>query len=125
MPTRMIATISSEVPTGRSMKIRDGFMSRPELLVGLGGSTGAVAAALARAVGTLRAGRAAPLLRRRCTVRLRRRCTVRLRHRTAVGRSGGDAPAPVAGRTAPATNLGAVAQAVGAVDHHLAADRQT
>ena len=41
MPTSMIATISSEVPTGRSMKIRDGFMSRPELLVGLRGPTAA------------------------------------------------------------------------------------
>jgi hypothetical protein len=27
-PTSMIATISSEVATGRSMKIRDGFMPR-------------------------------------------------------------------------------------------------
>src|SRR5712664_2838034 len=31
----MIATISSEVPTGRSMKMRHGFMSRPGLLAGL------------------------------------------------------------------------------------------
>ena len=30
MPTSMIATINSEVPTGRSMKSRDGFMSRPD-----------------------------------------------------------------------------------------------
>src|SRR3954468_19183519 len=37
MPTIMIATISSDVPTGRSMKIRDGFMSRSRLLVGLRG----------------------------------------------------------------------------------------
>jgi hypothetical protein len=52
----MIATIRSEVPTGRSMKIRDGFMSRPELLVGLGGAAGTAAAALASG-----AWRASPL----------------------------------------------------------------
>src|SRR5260370_4865781 len=52
----MIATVSSEVATGRSMKIRDGFMSRPVLLVGLGGPAGASAVAVPLASLTLRLG---------------------------------------------------------------------
>src|SRR5437773_333092 len=44
----MIATIRSEVPTGRSMKIRDGFMSRTRLLVRLRRPSGAAAANRAR-----------------------------------------------------------------------------
>src|SRR5260221_7871868 len=123
MPTRMIATISSEVPTGRSMKIRDGFMSRPELLVGLGGSTRAAAAALA-----VCALRAFPLratsLRARWPAALAGRGTVGRRRRTAVRWCRGNRPAGVARRAARAADLGAVAQAVGAVDHHVVADRQ-
>src|SRR5437868_4865487 len=103
MPTSMIATINSEVPTGRSMKIRDGFMSRPVLLIGLVrlGRTSAAATATAatRAIG---AGWGAGRRRRR--------------DRRA-GRSGSGA-----GR-GPA-NLGAFAQTISAVDHHLVADLQ-
>src|SRR5260221_4905294 len=124
MPTRMIATISSEVPTGRSMKIRDGFMSRPKLLVGLGGSTGAAAAALA-----VRARWASPL-RSSSLGGVRSATLTGCRGTVGPGRSAagrrrrGNRPAGIAGRAARAADLGAVAQPVGAVDHHLVADRQ-
>src|SRR6267378_4365297 len=118
MPTRMIATISSEVPTGRSMKIRDGFMSRPELLVGLDGSTGAATATLA--VCALRP----PALCATGTASLIGRSAVRPGGRAAVRRGRGDRPAGIARRAARAADLGAVAQPVGAVDHHLVADGQ-
>src|SRR4030095_1824634 len=113
----MIATISSEVPTGRSMKIRDGFMSRPKLLVGLGGPTRAAAALAIRAL------RASPLPVRR-TAPLSGRSTVWPGRRTAIRRRCGNRPAGVARCAARAANLGAVAQAVGAVDHHLVANRE-
>src|SRR5260370_34025450 len=98
MPTSMIATISSEVPTGRSMKIRDGFMSRAGLVVGgLRGATGAAAPALA--IGALALAVAATLAVRR----------------------GGDAWRAGRVRRRPA-DLGAVAQPVDAVDRHQVAD---
>src|SRR6516162_4553460 len=119
MPTSTIATIKSEVPTGRSMKIRDGFMSRPTLLVGLGGPARTAPAALA--VRALRA----PLLPTAWRPPLRRRGPVGTGGRTAVGRRRGDRPAGIARRRAGTADLGAVAQPIGAVDHHLVADRQT
>src|SRR5262245_16031226 len=117
MPTSMIATIRSEVPTGRSMKIRDGFMSRPKLLVGLGGPTRATAALAVCAL------RASPLSIRR-TAPLTRRSTVRPGRSTAIGRRRGNRPPGVAGRAARPADLGAVAQPVGAVDHDVVADRE-
>src|SRR5258708_27461336 len=105
MPTRMIATISSEVPTGRSMKIRDGFMSRPELLVGLGGSTGAAAAALA-----VRALWASPLPVAGTALLAGCRGTVGPGWRAAIGRRRSDPPAGVAWSRARAAALGAAAQ---------------
>src|SRR5580692_2025041 len=107
----MIATISSEVATGRSMKIRDGFMSRPGLLVGLGGSAGASAVPLA-----------SPLLR----LRLRGigRCDGAGR-RGGRGRRGGDRRTGRRARVgARPADLGAVAQPIGAVDDDLVADLQ-
>src|SRR5262249_35041715 len=110
-PTRMIATISKEVPTGRSMKIRDGFMSRPQLLVGLSRAAWSPAAiGLTAALGSVAlSGPLARLATRGLPVR---RCR------------GDRRPG---GRARPATraaDLGAVAQTVGAVDHHLIADLQ-
>src|SRR5260370_11269071 len=119
-PTSMIATMSREVPTGRWMKIRDGFMSRPGLLVGLGGSTGAAAAAFA--VAALRAARLTAAWA--ATLLAGRRHAARRGRRVGVGRRRGDGLARVAGRTAWPANLGAVAQAVGAIDHHLVANRE-
>src|SRR5437764_15098368 len=119
MPTSTIATISSEVPTGRSMKTRDGFMSRPKLLVGLGGPTRAAAALAVRA-----ALRASPLRACRATP-LSRRGAVGTGRGAAGGRRGGDRPAGIARRGARTADLGAVAQPVGAADHHFVADRQT
>src|SRR5262249_24804301 len=118
MPTSTIAAIRSEVPTGRSMKIRDGFMSRAELLVGLGGPARAAPAAF-----TVRALRASPLPA--ASAPLRRRRPIGSGRRTAVGRRRGDRPAGIAPRRARAADLGPVTQAVGAVDHPLVADRQT
>src|SRR5262245_29813356 len=106
-PTRMIAAISSEVPTGRSMKIRDGFMSRSCLLVGLRRPDG-----LAAVVGL-------------ATARLRRLLALAVcragagRWRCGHGRAGGHPRTP-----ARPANLGAVAQAVGAIDDDLVADLQ-
>src|SRR5262245_32826032 len=108
-PTSMMATISNEVATGRSMKIRDGFMSRPELLVGLGGP--ACPCALASGAGSFGAtaiGLTSSLLL--LGVRRRRRNGRALRST----RSAAARPA----------DLGAVAQTVGAVDHDLVADLQ-
>src|SRR6266850_4205368 len=115
MPTRMIATMSSEVPTGRSMKIRDGFMSRPRLLVGLRRPVGAAAAAAVGLTPPLRgAGRSLVALRRLCPLRVgyarRRRGHRRAGCRARVG--------------ARPADLGAVAQAVRAVDDDLVADLQ-
>src|SRR5215207_870348 len=103
-PTSMMATISSEVATGRSMKIRDGFMSRSGLLVGLGGGCAAgatTAVGLASSLLLLRAGTLLGL--RRVGDRRARRG---------------------ARRAARAADLGAVAQTVGAVDHDLVAGLQ-
>src|SRR5690349_930884 len=108
MPTIMIATIRSEVPTGRSMKIRDGFMSRPRLLVGLRGRP--VCAATPLAACPLSFTLAAPLP------------VVRRRGALAVGRRRGDRRTGCARRAAGAADLGAVAQAVDAIHHHLVAD---
>ena len=119
MPTSMIATISSEVPTGRSMKIRDGFMSRPELLVGLGGSTGAAAAALAVCALWRLAACAPPGARRSPGAAYRYRRTGR---RLPAGGAAATGRPALPGAAARAANLGAVAQPVGAVDHHLVAD---
>src|SRR5712671_990295 len=109
----MIATISSEVATGRSMKIRDGFMSRPGLLVRLGGPAGATAVAAAVPL-------APPLLALRLVTR---RLGARLRSAGGVGRRGchrrTGRHARVGGRPA---DLGAVAQAIRAVDDDLVAD---
>src|SRR6516225_6393148 len=104
-PTRMIATIKSEVPTGRSMKIRDGFMSRPGLLVGL-----------RRPAGTAAVGLASPLP---VLVALRGSGAVAVR-----GRRCDPWPAGSARVAARAADLGAVAQAIGAVDHDLVAKLQ-
>src|SRR4249919_3166181 len=110
----MIATISSEVATGRSMKIRDGFMSRPGLLVRLGGPAGASAVAAGAAVSW------APPLR---LVTLRRGS--RLRRARGIGRRGGDRrPARRARVGAWPADLGAVAQAIRAVDDDLVANLQ-
>src|SRR5688500_9561058 len=98
-PTSMMATISSEVATGRSMKIRDGFMSRSGLLVGLGG--GCAAVGLASSLLLVWPG---PLL--------------------GLGRVGDRRARRGARRAARAADLGAVAQAVGAVDHDLVAGLQ-
>src|SRR5437899_3044253 len=105
----MIATISSEVPTGRSMNIRDGFMSRPRLLAGLGRRAPTSAVDLAaswlllrlRLGSTGRGGRTVDLL--------------------PVGWRGGDRPGRHARARARTADLGAVAQAVGAVDDDLVA----
>src|SRR5713101_5698562 len=110
MPTRMIATMSSEVPTGRSMKIRDGFMSRSGLLVGLRGPVGAAAAGVALPV-----GRAPPLWRGLGACR----CGLPVRRRRGDRRAG--CRARVGARPA---DLGAVAQAVRTVDDDLVADLQ-
>src|SRR5579872_3523439 len=109
-PTKMIAAIKSDVPTGRSMKIRDGFMSRMELLVGLGGAAGAAAARC----GPLRSHPLALL-----AVGTRRSVAGR---NLAVGRCGGDRRTGRAGPLIDAADLGAIAQAVGAVDDDLVAD---
>src|SRR5882672_7541430 len=112
MPTRMIATMSSEVPTGRSMKIRDGFMSRPRVLVGL--RRPAAAAAVGLTPPLRGAGRSLVALRRLCPLRVgyarRRRGHRRAACRARVG--------------ARPADLGAVAQAVRAVDDDLVADLQ-
>src|SRR6185312_13722849 len=111
----MIATISSDVPTGRSMKIRDGFMSRSGLLVGLSGCPASAATPLAAC--PLLAPTTVPLPLPLCwrlgPVGLRRAALRRGRDR------------PAAGLLARAADLGAVAQPVDAVDHHLVADRET
>src|SRR5258708_25321713 len=102
----MIATISSEVPTGRSMNIRDGFMSRPGLLVGLRGSAGPAAFAVGLA-SPLRRGLGGPWIG------------------LAVGRRGGDRRTGRRARVrAGPADLGAGAQAVGAVDDDPVADLQ-
>src|SRR4051812_37497570 len=104
----MIATISSEVATGRSMKIRDGFMSRVGLLVGLRGPVGAGGGrATVAAIGL-----ASPLLLLGASLLSIRR------------RSGNRRVRRGARRGARPADLGAVAQAVGTVDHHLVADLQ-
>src|SRR5215471_7911934 len=107
----MIATINKEVPTGRSMKIRDGFMSRARLLVGLSRAAWSAAAiGLTAALWSVALSR---LLARLATRGLPvRRCSSDRRP---------------GGRARPATrsaDLGAVAQTVGAVDHHLIAGLQ-
>src|SRR5215831_20104068 len=105
----MIATINKEVPTGRSMKIRDGFMSRPRLLVGLSRAAWSPAAiGLTAALWSVaRSRRLARLATRGLPIR----------------RCGGDRrPGRRARPGTRAADLGAVAQAVGAVDHHLVAD---
>src|SRR5215218_2801649 len=106
-PTSMMATISSEVATGRSMKIRDGFMSRSGLLVGLGGGCAAgTTAAVSLAPPLLLLGLAGAAL-------------------LGVGRVGDRRARRGARRAATRTaDLGAVAQAVGAVDHDLVAGLQ-
>src|SRR5215831_59774 len=109
----MIATIKSEVPTGRSMKIRDGFMSRSGLLVGLrrtAGVTAVVGLATTLRPITLRRLAAAPGL------------GSRRRHRISVGRRRGHRSGSRAWTAAGSADLGAVAQPVGAVDDHLVAD---
>src|SRR5579871_5791900 len=96
------------------MKIRDGFMSRPKLLVGLGGPACAAPAALAvRALLAPRLTTTTQLSRRRAIwcAGANRRCR-------------GDRPAGIALPAARTANLRPVAQTVGAVDHHLVADRQ-
>src|SRR5882724_49670 len=104
-PTRMIATISSEVPTGRSMKIRDGFMSRSSLLAGLRG--------LARSAAI---GLATPL---------RRLIALGASSALSVGRRGGHRRTGCHARIgAWPADCGAVAQAVGPVDDDLVADLQ-
>src|SRR5690349_149305 len=111
----MIATISSDVPTGRSMKIRDGFMSRSGLLVGLSGCPASAATPLAACPLLAPTTVPLPLYRPLCwrvgPVGLRRSTLRRGRDR------------PTAGLLARAADLGAVAQAVDAVDHHFVADR--
>src|SRR4030095_8154539 len=102
----MMATISSEVATGRSMKIRDGFMSRSGLLVGLGGGCAAGTTAAVGLASPLLLGLAGAALRgvRGVGDRRARRGARRAATRTA--------------------DLGAVAQAIGAVDHDLVAGLQ-
>src|SRR5260370_26728263 len=115
----MIATISNEVATGRSMKIRDGFMSRSGLLVGLGGSAGASAVAVAV---TTTVSRASPLLTRRLGGV--GRCDGAGRW-GGVGRRGRDRRAGRRARVgARPADLGAVAQPIRAVDDDLVADLQ-
>src|ERR671913_491589 len=104
-PTSMMATISSEVATGRSMKIRDGFMSRSGLLGGLGGGCAASAPAAIGLASSLL------LLLARALLGLRR-----------VGDRGARRSARRA--AARAADLGTVAQSVGAVDHDLVARLQ-
>src|SRR5476649_560995 len=119
----MIATISNEVPTGRSMKIRDGFMSRRDLLVGLGRTPGAAAAAVARR-GARRGARAGARARARvgallaiaaATLAVAGRRAIRRRRTLAIGRRGRDRRTWRSRRRLRLADLGAVAQAVGAV----------
>src|SRR5687767_15881598 len=103
-PTSMMATISSEVATGRSMKIRDGFMSRSGLLVGLGGGCAAGATAAVGLASSLLLLWAGALL--------------------GLGRVGDRRARRGARRAARAADLGAVAQAIGAVNDDLVAGLQ-
>src|SRR5260370_12824640 len=110
----MIAPISNEVATGRSMKIRDGFMSRSGLLVGLGRSAGASAVAVAV---TTTVSRASPLLTRRLGGV--GRCDGAGRW-GGVGRRGRDRRARRRPRVgAPPAGLGALAPPLPAREDHL------
>src|SRR3954471_24328947 len=104
-PTSMMATISSEVATGRSMKIRDGFMSRSGLLVGLSGGCPAGATPAVGLASSLLLGLAGAAL-------------------LGIRRVGDRRTRRSARWTARPADLGAVAQTVGAVDHDLVARLQ-
>src|SRR5262245_36290601 len=136
----MIAAIRSDVPTGRSMKIRDGFMSRDSgLLAGLGWParcatrcatrcgtrcatrSGARCATLAIGLATAHWGGLRAALRGIAGL-LRCRCATL--PGLPVGRRGGHRTRRRARAGARPADLGAVAQTVGAVDHDLVADLQ-